>query len=99
MVLKITHSVAATNSWVPYVMDPNAANPNNPITRVGNSMVTTDSGATWVPGTVTTGGWNQSPEIPFLVRGEVIPEPATVALLAFGGLAIAAGAYRRRKQR
>jgi hypothetical protein len=97
VVLSITHAVGTTTSWVPYVMDPNPGQPNNPTTRVGNSMVTTDSGATWQAGIVTTGNWNQSPELPFTIQGTVIPEPTTYALLACGALAIAAAARRRRR--
>lgn len=74
--LSIVHSQTA-NSWFPYVMDINPANPDDPITRVGDSMVSTDSGASWTPGTVTTGGWNMSPEVPFRVYGQVVPEPAS----------------------
>lgn len=93
VVLSITHAVDGTNSWVPYVMDIDPANPDNPITRVGNSQVTTDSGVTWGPGNVTTGGWNQSPELPFLVYGSVVPAPASLALLGLGGFV--AGRRRR----
>lgn len=93
VVLSITHSVAGTNSWTPYVMDIDPANPDNPITRIGNSRVTTNSGATWGPGNVTTGDWNQSPEIPFLVMGSVVPAPGALAVLGLGGLV--AGRRRR----
>lgn len=92
MVLSITHS-AGVNSWFPFVMDINPADPNDPITRVGNSQVSTDSGATWALGSVSTGGWNQSPEMAFVVRGEVIPAPGAIAALGFAGLA----ASRRRR--
>jgi hypothetical protein len=72
------------NNWVPFVMDINQDDPNNPITRVGNSFVSTNSGATWVPGNVTTGDWNQAPEIPFIISGSAIPEPTSCVLLMIG---------------
>jgi hypothetical protein len=91
-VLTITSSAGA-NNWVPYVMDINPNNANDPITRVGNSLVSTDSGANWTAGVVTTGGWNQSPELPFVVNGTLIPEPASaMAVLGLGVLLL-----RRRK--
>lgn len=94
MVYTITHSVAGTNSWFSYVMDINPANPDDPITRVGNSVSGADSGMTWATASVTTGGWNQAPEIPFIVYGQVVPEPASMLLLALSGIACLA--LRRR---
>lgn len=92
MTLSIVNSAGA-NSWFPYVMDIDPNNPGNPITRVGNSMVSTDSGVTWGAGTVTTGGWNQQPEVSFLVNGNLVPEPASaMAVLGLGVLLL-----RRRK--
>jgi hypothetical protein len=91
-VLTITNSAAA-NNWVPYVMDINPNNANDPITRVGNSLVSTDSGANWTPGTLATGGWNQAPEVPFVVNGTLIPEPSSaLTILGLGVLLL-----RRRK--
>jgi hypothetical protein len=86
---------AGQNIWSPYVMDPNPANPDDPITRVGNGMVSVDSGVTWNPATVATGGWNQSPELVFDVQGTAVPEPGTFIAIGIGlaGLALA----RRRK--
>lgn len=92
----VTMTVAGINVWMPYVMDPNSANPNDPITRIGNSQVSTDSGATWAAGVVTTGSWNQAPELAFQVNGSAVPEPATMATLALGGLLMAA---RRRNRK
>lgn len=94
-VLTITNSATPTpaNNWFPYVMDINPNNANDPITRVGNSLVSTDSGVNWVAGVVTTGSWNQSPEVPFVVNGTLIPEPASaMAVLGLGMLLL-----RRRK--
>lgn len=86
-------NTASANNWVPYVMDINPGDANDPITRVGNSQFSGDSGATWSAATVTTGGWNQAPEIPFTVEGTAVPEPATLSALAVGALAL----LRRRR--
>jgi hypothetical protein len=69
------------NNWFPFVMDINPADSNDPITRVGNSYISSDSGGTWALSNVSTGGWNQSPDIAFLVRGTAVPEPSSCLML------------------
>lgn len=86
-------NTAAANNWMPYVMDPNSGNPDDPITRIGNSQFSGDSGSTWSLATVTTGSWNQAPELPFTVEGDPVPEPATMIGLGAGVLAL----MRRRR--
>jgi|GEM_PF-1996277 len=81
------------NNWMSFVMDPNPADPNDPITRVGNAYVSTNGGVDWNPFVVGTGDWNQSPELPFIVSGSIIPAPGAMALLGMGGLI--AGRRRR----
>jgi hypothetical protein len=84
---------AGTNAFTPYVMDENLANQNNPITREGNWMVSTNAGATWSSGVVDPSGWNRVAEMPFQVHGEVVPEPATLLAMLTG---LGACALRRR---
>jgi len=43
------------------------------------------------------GGWHHYPLSPFSVSVTAVPEPGTLALAAFAGLA-GFGAFRRRKQ-
>ncbi|MCC5821667.1 MAG: PEP-CTERM sorting domain-containing protein [Phycisphaerales bacterium] len=86
-------NTAGVNSWMSFVMDNNPDDANNPITRVGNSIISTNSGETWAAGNVTTGDWNQSPELPFLINGTIVPAPGAMALLGLGGLM--AGRRRR----
>ncbi|MFQ3587295.1 MAG: PEP-CTERM sorting domain-containing protein [Fimbriimonadaceae bacterium] len=94
MVFKVENTAstptAVVNNWVPYVMDINPSDPNDPITRVGNSLTSTNSGATFAPTVVSTGGWNQDPELPFRVDGQPVPEPATMVALGVGLAAVAA---------
>ncbi len=84
----------ATNNWLPMVMDINPDNPDDPITRVGNSFYSGTSGASWASAIVATGDWNQAPEIAFTINGTAIPEP-TSALLCAGLLFGFAGLRRR----
>ena len=77
-------NTAGVNNWFPYVMDINPDDANNPITRVGNSFGSGNSGETWAPLNVGTGDWNQSPEIPFVISGTAIPEPTSCVLFILG---------------
>jgi hypothetical protein len=90
--ISITNT-AGVNSWMSFVMDNNPADADNPITRIGNSIVSTNNADTWSIATVTTGDWNQAPELPFLINGTVVPAPGAMALLGLGGLM--AGRRRR----
>lgn len=99
MVFKVDNTAstptAVVNNWVPYVMDINPSDANDPITRIGNSLVSTNSGVSFSTATVTTGGWNQAPELAFEVYGQPVPEPATMLALGAGLAAVAARRRRR----
>jgi hypothetical protein len=77
----------SASAWAPYVMLPNPANPNDPTTVFGNGMQMT-VGEVWQPTLAAPGA-----EVPFIVFGEIIPAPGTLALLGMGGLLAA----RRRR--
>jgi hypothetical protein len=89
----VTNS-AGVNNWLPFVMDINPGDANDPVTRIGNSFVSTNSGASWALAVVSTGDWNNSPEIPFIVRGTAVPEPSSLMLLLLGSSLVI---NRRRK--
>lgn len=72
------------NAWGPYVMLINPFDLNNPTTWVHNGLQR--NATAWVP----TAG--EGAELPFMVHGELIPEPASAVALA--GLAVLA--LRRR---
>jgi hypothetical protein len=57
----------AASGWYNYVMDPNPANPDDPITRVGNAMQRTATG--WVGAVAGTPAVNV--EYPFKVVGDL----------------------------
>lgn len=87
----VNNTTAGTNNWFPYVMDINPDNAFDPITRAGNSLVSSNGGESWSVTSVGTGGWNQAPEIPFIVIGTAVPEPSTLALVLLGMVPLAAG--------
>lgn len=73
--LRVTASVSA---WYPLVMDINPSNPNDPITRAGNS---------WQKQTATSWVHNNLPPIPEYPF-TIYPEPASLLLLGLAGVLI-----------
>lgn len=79
-------------AWANFVMDINPNDPNNPITRVGNARQFTENG--WGAAIPPNTGVNV--EFPFIVEGNIVPEPASFLTL-MTGLAGALSLHRRRR--
>ncbi len=64
-----------------------------PFTGTGNSFQSLNGGTTWAP--TVNGTAVGSDELPFVVYGQAVPEPATMTILGLGALA----AWRRRNKK
>jgi hypothetical protein len=74
----------SADAYSPYVMEPNAANPDDPTTVAGNALIR-NSGV-WHA--CDFGTPNVQVEFPMIISGQAVPEPASLSLLGLAAIAI-----------